>query len=240
MTKFCTNCGRLLDENASLCMQCGKLVENNGNSNLGNNFNQNNSKKGMPTWLVILIIVFVILGGIGVFIFVGVTSFLKNVSESEVYNEIENIINNNEPEVFGTVGDTISNNTWKMTLKDAVYYDKIDGEFNSDIPNKGKGYLVFLFEAENISSESEYLNYLYFSGIEDQYIVTSKILINNPEGYELLTGEIPSGIKINGYIAFEVNERWQNFSISYKNLYSSDADLTFNVISSERKNNSEV
>ncbi|MCI8330906.1 MAG: zinc-ribbon domain-containing protein [Bacilli bacterium] len=33
MTKFCTNCGNKLDENADVCVKCGILIKKKGNSN---------------------------------------------------------------------------------------------------------------------------------------------------------------------------------------------------------------
>ena len=54
MARFCSNCGKELNENADICLNCGVAVNNN--SSVPRN-TSNDKKNGIPGWAVFLIVI---------------------------------------------------------------------------------------------------------------------------------------------------------------------------------------
>jgi len=227
MAKFCTNCGKELDENAALCLNCGVLVGNTNN-------NQNKEKKkGLPTWAIVLIIVgsllllpIIVLIIFFIFAFNTVNNILGLENVEEWINE-EVIIEE------GTIGDTLISDDFEITLIDALMYNKIvTDEDTIAIPDEGKEYLVFFFDVENISDESQYISDYDFTGYVDGYEIEVEYLYNDIDGIEELDTTIKPNKKTKGYVAFEVEETWENFEINYTDWFD-DKELVFNVINED-------
>lgn len=228
MAKFCTNCGKQLDENAALCLNCGVLVGNNTN-----NTSKNEKKKGLPTWVIVLIIVggvllipviFIIL--IGVFTYNIVDSTMNNLNEYIEETRVQN----------GKVGDTLSTDEFKITLNNLLIYSSIgNDENNLDIPSEGKEYLVFFFGVENISDDNEYISDYDFTGYVNGYEVKLAYLYNDIDGIKELEANLPPNKKTKGYVAFEVDTSWQEFKIHYKDWFGEE-ELVFTVVNENSSN----
>lgn len=221
MAKFCSNCGKELNENAALCLNCGVLVDNSSQSN---NKSKKN-KKGLPTWAIVLIVIvctvvlpLLAVAGIAVMAF----------SEFDIFGET--VYQN------GTIGDTLSTDTYRITLKDALIYNSIgDEEDYLDVPEKDKEYLVFFFIIENISNEGEYISSYDFNGYVDGYAISTAYLYNNVDGYEELSADLAPGTKAKGFIAYEVDTNWQEFDMHF-NDWLGETELVFGVVNENSSN----
>ena len=227
MAKFCTNCGKQLDENAALCLNCGVLVGNTNN-------NQNKEKKkGLPTWAIILIIVgsilllpIIVIVVFFIFAFNTVNKIIEN-PDIDIWTDEEEVI------AEGTIGDTLISDDFKITLTDALMYDSIGTEEETiDIPDEGKEYLVFFFDVENISEESQYISDFDFTGYVDGYELEVEYLYNDIDGIGDLDATLKPYKKAKGYVAFEVDETWESFEIRYSDWFD-DTELVFRVINEE-------
>ena len=227
MAKFCTNCGKELDENAALCLNCGVLV---GNTNTNQN---KEKKKGLPTWAIILIIVgsilllpIIILVIFFIFAFNTVNKIIEN-PDINMWTDGESIIEE------GTIGDTLESDDFKITLVEALMYNSIGTEEDTmDIPDEGKEYLVFFFDVENISEESQYISDFDFTGYVDGYELEVEYLYNDIDGIGALDATLKPYKKTKGYVAFEVEENWKSFEIRYSDWFD-NKELVFRVINEE-------
>lgn len=157
-----------------------------------------------------------------------IRDFFVGNNSSTIVNDDSEKSNN---KVAG-VGETVENDTWKVTLCHAQRYTEIESEdgIHTDKPNKDKIYLVLFFEAENISDKEDYFNPLYISASEDGYAAKMKILLNKPEGEENIGGNVAPGKKAKGFVAFEVNPSWRSFEVTYKDGITENADkLSFQI-----------
>lgn len=139
--------------------------------------------------------------------------------------------NDSESKIAG-VGETVSSDNWKVTLRFAKQYKEIksDDGLYTDKPSEGKVYLVLFFEAENISDKEDYFNPLYFSAYTNEYSSDMKLLINKPNGEENLGGNVAPGKKTKGYLAYEVKPSWTDFEITYREGITDNADkLSFKL-----------
>lgn len=228
MAKFCTNCGKELDENAALCLNCGVLVDNNIKST-----QNKEKKKGMPTWAIVLIIVgSILLLPLIALILIGV--FAYNV----VNNTVDNLDDYVEETVIqnGRVGDTLTTDEFKITLNEALMYNQIGtDEYNMDIPAEGKEYLVFFFDVENISDDNEYISDYDFTGYSDGYEVELAYLYNDIDGISELDANLPPNKKTKGFVAFEVDTTWQEFEIHFEDWFETN-ELVFTVVNEDTSN----
>lgn len=150
--------------------------------------------------------------------------FFRDKSSTAVKNDIESKI--------AGVGETVSSDNWKVTLRFAKQYKEIksDDGLYTDKPSEGKVYLVLFFEAENISDKEDYFNPLYFSAYTNEYSSDMKLLINKPNGEENLGGNVAPGKKTKGYLAYEVKPSWTDFEITYREGITDNADkLSFKL-----------
>lgn len=225
MAKFCTNCGKQLDENATLCLNCGVFVNNNINTN------NKEKKKGLPTWAIVLIVVgcavilpLLAVVGITVIAFEGIGEvFEEEFFEEPIYQ-------------YGTIGDTLENYEYKITLTDSLIYSYIGIEEGYiDVPEEGKEYLVFFFNVENKSNESLYISSYDFDGYVDSYAIPTADIYNNIEGYEELSAELAPGKKAKGFVIYEVEENWQEFDIYIDDLFE-ESTLVFSVVNEDSSN----
>lgn len=233
MAKFCTNCGKELDENAAMCLNCGVLV--GGTPNTTSNNTNKEKKKGLPTWAIVLIVVGAILLIPLIFIIV-IGIFTYNVvkdaaGEFDINDYIEETVSQT-----GTIGDTLSTDDFKITLTDALIYSSIgDNEYLKDTPAEGKEYLVFFFEVENISDESQYISDYDFTGYADGYEVSNEYLYNDVNGISDLSATLSPNKKAKGYAAFEVDTTWQEFEVSYSDWFDNN-ELVFKVVNEDSSN----
>ncbi len=224
--KYCTYCGNKLPDNALVCMNCGRYTNNKANTNVESD--NNKKKKKLPGWGIALIVI----GSIIVFIFLlfmllGILFYSVNNEVNDNKNFIDSIFDFKKLE--GTIGDTLTGDDLKITLEKSMTYDYIEGEYAKDTPKEGYEYLVFFFEIENIDDEIKYINSLQFTGYEDNYKVPSAFIVNEPDGYKLLSGNLDTHKKMKGYVAFEVSKTWKNFKVDYKSIDDDDI-YSFTVI----------
>ena len=240
MAKFCSNCGKELNDNADICLNCGVLI-NKEESKINSNKNNNNSKKkGLPTWAIVLIVLgCVILIPLIIIILVGI--FVVNVVKDEGGKYLDDVkdyyndyVENYEVIDEGTIGDTLEIDGVRFTLSEALKYDSI----GDNTPVEGKEYLVFFFDVENTSSEEKLVTYLNFSGLVDDERIMTTFIFGDIDGITNLNKNLQVGEITKGYVAFEVDKNWENFDLSYRKLLS-DKGITFYVVN-EKNEKTEV
>lgn len=226
MAKFCSNCGKELDENAALCLNCGVMVENAQNNSNNVNKTKIDKKKGLPTWAIVLIVIGCVILIPLIFIIL-ICLFVYYVVNGFDYRAEETLTQN------GTIGDVLTTDEFNITLHDALIYSSIGtDENNLDIPDEGKEYLVFFFEVENVSNDNEYISDYDFTGYVDGIVVEKTYLYNDIDGIEELTANLPPNNKTKGFIAFEVDTTWQEFEIHYEDWFGSN-EIVFAVVNEE-------
>lgn len=202
MAKFCTNCGKELPENAAICVNCGNMIGNNGN-------NKKEKKKGLPTWAIVLIVIgCVVLIPIIIFAIFAAVGY-KYIKDNDI--NIKDYIEKSMIS-YGTIGDTLTDYDTRITLTNALIYSNIGG-VNADIE---KEYLVFFFEVENVSDDSLYISNHNFNGFFDQKEAASIISSVEIEGYKPLGEVLSEGDITKGYVAYEIDSDWNNFSIHFR------------------------
>ena len=228
MAKFCTNCGKELEDNTAMCLNCGVIVDNKSSNNTGST--KKEKKKGLPTWAIVLIVIgcsFVI----PIIVFVAIGVFAYNViSDSDINFDdyFEEAITQR-----GTIGDTLKSDTLRIVLTDALIYDSIGSEDGYiETPAEGKEYLVFFFNIENISEESKYISDYSFSGYVDGYTISNKYLFNEINGIKKLGADLSPNMKTIGYVAFEVDKNWKEFELHYSD-WLDDEELIFTVVNED-------
>lgn len=228
MAKFCTNCGKELDDNAAMCLNCGVIVDNKPSNNTIST--KKEKKKGLPTWAIVLIVigcVFVI----PIIIFIAIGVFAYNIiSDSDINFDdyFEETITQK-----GTIGDTLKSDTFRIVLTDALIYDSVGSEEEYiETPAEGKEYLVFFFSIENISEESKYISDYSFSGYVDGYTISNKYLFNEINGIKKLGADLSPNMKTIGYVAFEVDKNWKEFELHYSD-WLDDEELIFTVVNED-------
>lgn len=230
MARFCTNCGKELDDNAAMCLNCGVLVGSNTTNNVNNTKKEN--KKGLPTWAIVLIVVgSIILLPIILIIVFAVTVF-NAVKDTgfDINDYVEETIVKR-----GTIGDSLKTDTFELTLTSALMYSSIGESYYVETPAEGKEFLVFFFEVKNVSDESEYISSYDFSGYVDGYTNSVKYMFNDIDGVEELGTDLAPGMKTNGYVAFEVDQNWQEFEIHFDDWFE-DEELVFAVVNETNSN----
>lgn len=216
MAKYCYNCGNELDDKAVLCVKCGTMV------NGSNKKTRDKNKKGLPVWAIVLIvlgcvillpIIVIVIGFI-----LGINYLEKN--DVDINNIIDDIIT-----MKGTIGDSLSDYETRIVLTDALIYSEING----NVPLEGKEYLVFFFEVENLDDESSYVSGYSFDGYVDGGIVKFTSLEGEINGFMPLSGNLDSYGMIRGYVAYEVDTDWNDFSIHYKRSSLDYDSIIFDV-----------
>lgn len=144
-----------------------------------------------------------------------------------------------EANKVATIGDFVQSETLKITLTDAKVYDEIvdkDNEYLKNTPKDGKKFLVLFLEAENLSKDDAYINILYYDAYADDKSVDATTLYTTPEGESAFTGNVASGKRLSGYVAYEVNKDWKDFEFTYKDgPLSNSTKFTFAFSSSDIK-----
>ena len=144
---------------------------------------------------------------------------MEIVKESQETKQEETTVNDEVEKVNpAKVGEYVEGDVWRISLLDAKQYNSIDDEYYSEKPEvEGNKFVVLFFEVENISNTDDYFNMFYIESYIDGYSSSTKYLINKPENYESLTGDVAAGRKLKGYVAYEVDPNWQKIEFSYKN-----------------------
>ncbi len=125
---------------------------------------------------------------------------------------------------YAGIGQYIEKGNWRISLLDAKTYTDIpsDNEFFKQEAASGKEYLILFFEADNISDEDDYFNYLYFSAYADDTSVDIATLMGDIDGFGSVSGDVAAGKKIKGYAAWEVDTGWNSFEVSYNDDFGSN------------------
>ncbi len=238
MAKFCPNCGNEMVDDAVMCVKCGTMVgENNVNKNSeAKPAVSGEKKKGLPAWAIVLIV----LGGLGLLVVIAIVVFaiigvnaLKKVDPNEIKDKLNDYIEENtESTLYGTIDDTLTDGSLKLTLTNAYIYDSIGEGYSVNTPAEGKEYLVLFFDVENISTESEYVSHYDFDGYVDDVACDVRSIFGDIEGIKDLSTNLAPGKKAQGFVAFEVNKDWKDFEIHYKKFLG-DKTLVFGVTNSE-------
>ena len=139
---------------------------------------------------------------------------------------------NTESTLYGTIDDTLTDGSLKLTLTNAYIYDSIGEGYSVNTPAEGKEYLVLFFDVENISTESEYVSHYDFDGYVDDVACDVRSIFGDIEGIKDLSTNLAPGKKAQGFVAFEVNKDWKDFEIHYKKFLG-DKTLVFGVTNSE-------
>ncbi len=180
--------------------------------------------KGWPALLIVLIVLFVI-GGL--------VSLFDRAKEGELtsapaYSRAPAAPSEPGDEPSGgpstapssrptaAVGQTVTDETWAISLTGAKVYDRIEDKYLPMEPEEGKQYLILFFDVQNISAEDEYFNYFKFESYVDGYSSQISLLLGEVDGYDALTGNVAAGKKRKGYLAWEVDPGWQELEVAYK------------------------
>lgn len=226
MAKFCTNCGKELPENAAICVNCGNMIGDNGN-------NKKEKKKGLPTWAIVLIVIgCVVLIPIIIFAIFAAVGY-KYIKDNDI--NIKDYIEKSMIS-YGTIGDSLTDYDTRITLTNALIYSDIGGVSTSE----EKEYLVFFFEVENVSDDSLYISNHNFNGFLDQKEVPSTISSVEIDGYKPLGEVLSEGESAKGYVAYEIDSDWNNFSIHFRrNSFDYDS-IIFDVYNEDDINNNDT
>lgn len=190
--------------------------------------NQKGKKTGMAIAGIVLNAIAVAIFILMFFVFNDEETNSNTISSIE-YEQQEQIIENKK--ITATVGEYIQNDTWKVSLLEAKEYNSIKGEYFIDSPeSEGNKYLVLFFEIENVSGKDEHFNIFYMESYLDGYVIEDEYLVNNPENYSSLGGDVAPGKKAKGYIAYEVSPDWQELEFSYKEYGDSDKNSIIFVV----------
>lgn len=160
---------------------------------------------------------------VNLFTFTGCDTESSKAKIGDVGSASGNAGKTNEVEYAG-IGQYIEKGNWKISLLDAKTYTSIpnENEFLKQESAPGKEYLILFFEADNISDEDDYFNYLYFRAYADDTSVDIATLMGDVDGFGSVSGDVAAGKKIKGYAAWEVDAGWDSFEVSYNDDFWSD------------------
>ena len=160
MSKFCSNCGKELNENNKFCLGCGKSLEANA-SQLNSQFQNKNhpieNKGKLPIWAIVLIVIF----GLSVLVTIGSSlDYLDDTDYSEMrkqwveYYEKENLeIVEVQEDILYKYGKYYSN---KLVLTTIKIDDKTSNSIKAKTSNNDSFFYSFEFD---FTDESEIRGY---------------------------------------------------------------------------------
>lgn len=229
MARFCSNCGKELNENADICLNCGVAVNNN--SSVTRN-TSNGRKNRMPGWAIFLIVIACLLPIviIGIILFLSFNTIDYSIDKArkiqdrfkEEYKDDYTIVGK------GTVGDALEYNGLRFTLNKVSTYDSIgDNTLDED-----EEYIVFFFDIENTSEEVKKISMINFKGNDGFDTEEPELMMNDViDGVSNISfgKRLSAGDKVSGYIAFEVDKNWTNFDLEYHDFFD-DIAISFSVI----------
>lgn len=79
----------------------------------------------------------------------------------------------------------------------------------------GYDYLMIVFDAKNISKETQNIMNVGFNGYVDDTKTVIQSVVGEIDGYMPLIGAVSSGKSFEGYTVWEVPENWEKFEFSY-------------------------
>ena len=163
-------------------------------------------------------------------------SIIDDTSSAESF--IEETKKQEEEVKFAKVGEYVEGDTWKISLLSAKQYNSIGEEYLVFSPSvEGNKFLVLFFEVENISKTDNHFNMFYMESYADGYAIGQTLLINNIDNFEMLGGDLASGKKMKGYVAYEVSADWKEFEFSYKDWISSSNKVATFLITPDQLSN---
>lgn len=135
-----------------------------------------------------------------------------------------------ESETSQSGNDMVSGNL-KFTIDKVITTKLLKGEneYLNDKANDGKAFVIIEMTAENIGDENDYVNPLYFSASSDDISISDAVLLNKPDGLEMFSGDIMSGKKRKGYLAYKLEENWKSVEISYTEVLDNKPAFTYTV-----------
>ena len=217
MTKYCSNCGNKVNEEADICLKCGKFITKEEI--------KKNDKVG-PIGVLIIVI------GSLIALFFMFIAFLVIIDEamedSYEYEEIiEQIPTPNINKNIGTINDTLYYNNLSFKLNSAKTHEYIEILGDKKLPKNGYEYLILNFTITNKNDYDYNLDINKFKGSSDD----NNINIIKIEGdTKTLNGLINSKMSLTGNVIFEIKKDWNNFNISYGEEYDKDK-IIFKIVS---------
>ncbi len=101
-------------------------------------------------------------------------------------------------------------------------YKKLKTEKYTDKASKGKKYLVLFLKVYNKRKDKNYFNVNYLSAKIDGKEIENTFLFNEPEGYQTIFTNIAGGSTAEGFIVWEVPEKWKKMEVTYAGWRDSD------------------
>ena len=101
-------------------------------------------------------------------------------------------------------------------------YKKLKTEKYTDKAPKGKKYLVLFLKVYNKRKDKNYFNVNYFSAKVDGKEVENTFLFYEPEGYQTIFANIAGSSTAEGFIVWEVPEKWKKMEVTYAGWRDSD------------------
>lgn len=139
--------------------------------------------------------------------------------------------NDKNNEVIAKVGETLDYKGIKFTL-DSVSEYVDDSEFQADKPEEGKMFIMLSFTVSNETQENAYINMFNEDSYCDDISIEPKILFG-AKG-DNLWGDVASGKKRQGFVAYEVSKDWSTLEFHYKPETFSDSNkMMFKVSNSD-------
>lgn len=94
-------------------------------------------------------------------------------------------------------------------------YDSFSGDLTNDTPAEGNVYLVLFLKLGNNTKESYYFSPDYVTADVDGTEIQNTFLVNDPEEYTTIFGDVEGGLERNGFIVWEVPKNWQTLNFDY-------------------------
>ena len=244
MAKFCSNCGKKLDENVDVCLKCGVLINDDEKRIINGK-----EKKRLPIWAIVLIVfgclmifpLVILLGLICIFSF-GRGFLAREFKNDDIVDDFKDVLHDiekyeEEYEVTTAEGgllDTLEIDGIRFTLNKVSNYSHTDNSVD-----KESNYLVCFLEVENTNDEEKFISNFSFSGIVDDEKVMPSFLFGNIDGISRLNKNLEPGEKISGYVVFEVDDGWEYLELKYERVIVNSV-IVFKVYNEEENTDESV
>lgn len=188
-------------------------------------------KKSKSKWIIIVIIAIAVIGVIASKGGDDDVHQAKNPADSSQAAKSEDSKDNNEEvteKTEFTVGETAEYKDIQVTLKEVL---KSKGDDLLSKPEDGNEYAICVFEIINNSdSDISISSVACFEAYCDDTSINQDILgLQTPEAkkYNQLDGNIASGKKMEGVIAYQVSKNWKEIEINVSPGFWSVKDIKF-------------
>lgn len=140
----------------------------------------------------------------------------------KLYEKVEALISPDKPSISLT----------EFTDFHMLDYEIVSENVNPELSYKHE-YLLVNVQVSNASLENLSVDLMHnFEGYMDNeklpYCTDSETILRNL-GYTPLSGELPSGESLSGYLCFELPDSWEELEIHYTPVIWSSKDLTLNI-----------